>query len=295
MTASAVRAQLKAVDVVIDSVLRFQLAAGRVEQSAEREVRRLVDRATSEHAQRMAELRAAERAVTAAASALVRCKENCGHLERELSQARQCEAVARQRAIASQRAVAVATEASSRFAPQRRAFAAALASSAVPALAASRTYREELLKYLATKVAGGSPLPVATGAIGQRTTAERIDLADDVHGSVVNTKSYGGYLDIVMHGDASGTQADIDGNRVDFSLDDTATMIRESPSSWRRRPIKLLSCSTGRDRFAQDLADRVQVPVYAPTDVLHVRYDGSTFIGDGGTWRRFEPGQGTHR
>lgn len=294
MTDAAVRAHLEAVDVVIDSVLRFQLSAGRVEQSADRDVRRLVDRATSEHAQRVIELRAAERAVAAATAALASCEDNCGHLERQLIGAHQRETVARQRAATSQRAVNVAKEASSRFAPQRRAFADAVLSCAVPAVISARAYREELLKYLGTTVDGAARLPVPSGAIGQRTTADRIDLADDCHRAVVNTKSYGGYLDIVMHGDAHGTQADIDGKRIDFSLDDTAAMIRESPA-WKSRPIRLLSCSTGRDRFAQDLADRVQVPVYAPTDILKVRYDGSTFIGDGGAWRRFGPSQGPQR
>jgi hypothetical protein len=99
---------------------------------------------------------------------------------------------------------------------------------------------------------------------------------------------YGGYLDVVMHGDAEHTQANLDGVSVDFTLEQTAKMVQESPS-WEHRPIRLMSCSTGQGEYAQQLADKLDVPVYAPTDILKLRHDGTMVIKNGGSWRRFEP------
>jgi hypothetical protein len=105
---------------------------------------------------------------------------------------------------------------------------------------------------------------------------------------VAKKPSYGGYMDIVMHGDQEGTQSYVDGRATDFSLEQTAQLVEQSPS-WNDRPVRLLSCSTGQEDYAQRLADRLQVPVYAPSDVLQINPDGSSEIWNDGTWKRFEP------
>ena len=46
--------------------------------------------------------------------------------------------------------------------------------------------------------------------------------------------------------------------------------------SWDGRPIRLLSCSVGKESYAQELADRLDVPVYAPSDILEVLDDGGS-------------------
>ena len=130
-------------------------------------------------------------------------------------------------------------------------------------------------------------VPISDEAIAARTSENRINLADNVPG-VIYTESFGGYLDIVMHGDATGTQANINGYSIDFSLEQTARLVEASPS-WEHRSIRLLSCSTGHSDYAQDLADRLEVPVYAPTGVLHVYPDGSSEVTGPGGWKRFEP------
>lgn len=130
-------------------------------------------------------------------------------------------------------------------------------------------------------------LPVSDAAIEARTTEHRIDLADDVPATEL-TPTYGGYLDVVMHGDATGTEAAIEGERVQFTLDELSTMITRA-ESWEQRPIRLMSCSTGQESLAQELADRIGVPVYAPSDVLNVGHDGRTWVDADGSWRRFEP------
>jgi hypothetical protein len=131
------------------------------------------------------------------------------------------------------------------------------------------------------------PLPLREEDISPRTTDNRINLADNVP-RVNQAVDYGGYLDVVMHGDAEHTQANLDGVSVDFTLEQTAKMVQESPS-WEHRPIRLMSCSTGQGEYAQQLADKLDVPVYAPTDILKLRHDGTMVIKNGGSWRRFEP------
>ena len=129
--------------------------------------------------------------------------------------------------------------------------------------------------------------PISPEEIAARTTENRINLADNVKG-VSKIQEYGGYLDVVMHGDAEGTQASIAGKPIDFSMEETARMVEGSPT-WNDRPLRLMSCHTGSGDYAQQLADRLQVPVYAPTDYLCVYSDGTSEILHGGTWKRFEP------
>lgn len=131
--------------------------------------------------------------------------------------------------------------------------------------------------------------PVAPVDLINRTSDNRVVLADDVS-AIRLTPSYDGYLDVVMHGDATGTQAAVNGERIDFTAEQTAQLI-ESTRSWDQRPVRLLSCSTGQEQYAQELADRLDVPVYAPSDILNVLPDGTTFVDGKDGWRRFEPGR----
>jgi hypothetical protein len=147
------------------------------------------------------------------------------------------------------------------------------------------------IEYASHLVVGPSgsdgQLPVSAADIEARTTENRIRLADDV-ADVLVTPDFGGYLDVVMHGDAEGAEADICGHRVPFSLEQVVAMVQQSPS-WGHRPVRLMSCSTGQAAYAKELADRLGVPVYAPSDVLKVA-GGVKVVLNGGVWRRFEPG-----
>jgi len=123
--------------------------------------------------------------------------------------------------------------------------------------------------------------------ISQRTSRNRIDLADDI--SAISLKpTYDGYLDLVIHGNEAATAAVIDDREIYTSVDEVATLIQNSPS-WDHRPIRFLSCSTGKGTLAQELANRIGAPVYAPSNLLDVYDDGSTFVEYPGSWRRFEP------
>lgn len=130
-------------------------------------------------------------------------------------------------------------------------------------------------------------LPITNDAVTDRTSDHRINLADDVPAARLEPV-YGGYLDLIMHGDAFGTQAAVNGQRVDFTLDQTAQLIQGSPAWDGKLPIRLMSCSTGQAEYSQDLADTIGVPVYAPDDILAVG-GGTKVVLHDGSWRRFEP------
>jgi hypothetical protein len=134
-------------------------------------------------------------------------------------------------------------------------------------------------------------LPLAGDAIAARTTQNRINLADNVP-NVASQPEYGGYLDVVMHGDAHGTQSYVEGRHTDFSLDQTCKLVEQS-AAWGGRPIRLMSCSTGAAEYAQQMANRLGAPVYAPDGTLRVNADGTKYVmdhpdGAPGGWRRFE-------
>jgi hypothetical protein len=133
-------------------------------------------------------------------------------------------------------------------------------------------------------------LPFTAADLAARTSENRVDLADDIL-SVILTPDYGGYLDLVIHGGPGGTQAHVNDRRTNLTLEQTATLVEQTPT-WDQRPVRLLSCSVGKEDYAQRLADRLGVPVYAPSDRLGVEDDGRTVIEADGTWRRFEPGRG---
>jgi hypothetical protein len=96
---------------------------------------------------------------------------------------------------------------------------------------------------------------------------------------------------VITHGDADGLQADVHGDRIDLNVEQTASMIEANPD-WGQRPVTLFGCSSGAGDFAQDLADRLDVDVTAPTDVVQVRPDGSTVVGSflhPGEWVTYTP------
>lgn len=171
--------------------------------------------------------------------------------------------------------------------PEQRAANADAAWSAAEARQAQEQRTAEARQRVAATVADLPPLQPVD--IINRTSENRVTLADDV-GAIQLTPTYDGYLDVVMHGDATGTQADIGGQRTDFTAEQTAQLI-ESTRSWDHRPIRLMSCSTGQEGYAQQLADRLRVPVYAPDEALSVYANGRTTVDNDGRWRRFQPAQ----
>jgi RHS repeat-associated protein len=85
-----------------------------------------------------------------------------------------------------------------------------------------------------------------------------------------------GALDVAVHG--TPTYVEVGGQAV--SPEALANMIKSSPE-YTGQPIRLLSCSTGClvDGFAQNLANALNVPVYAPNDIIWAWPNGVLTIG----------------
>lgn len=83
-----------------------------------------------------------------------------------------------------------------------------------------------------------------------------------------------GMLDVAVHG--SSTMVEI-GNQL-FNHIVLENLIRRNPQ-FTGQPIRLISCNTGELRFAQNLANKLRVPVHAPDDVIWAFPNGRLTIG----------------
>ena len=93
-----------------------------------------------------------------------------------------------------------------------------------------------------------------------------------------------GYFDIIAHG--SSKTIEIVHNGISKPIDHrVAARLFKNKPELINKPIRLLSCNTGRisHGFAQGLADRLNVPVIAPTDYIWANPDGTHFIAAGKT------------
>jgi RHS repeat-associated protein len=105
-------------------------------------------------------------------------------------------------------------------------------------------------------------------------------------------KSAKGMLDVAVHG--SPRSVSIGDNVVNHRV--LAHLIEHNPE-FNRQAIRLLSCETGclADGFAQNLANKIGVAVYAPDDIIWAYPDGSLSIGplpiaNSGDFMPFLPG-----
>ena len=111
-----------------------------------------------------------------------------------------------------------------------------------------------------------------------------------------------GYFDIVAHGTPNGIQITHNGQHIIVDHKTAARLI-QSLDGYNGQNIRLLSCNTGSidNGFAQNLANRLNVDVSAPTKYLWARSDGTYFVAgmndarqpdmnDIGTFKPFTPG-----
>ena len=111
-----------------------------------------------------------------------------------------------------------------------------------------------------------------------------------------------GYFDVIAHGTPNGIQITHNGQHmiVDHR---TATRLIQNSDGYNGQAIRLLSCNTGAldNGFAQNLANRLNVEVLAPTNYLWSTPNGNYFVagmtnsrvpdmGDIGSFRLFLPG-----
>jgi filamentous hemagglutinin len=89
----------------------------------------------------------------------------------------------------------------------------------------------------------------------------------------------GGKFDVIAHGTASTIEIDHNGTKVQVNSRTAARLIKQL-SGYNGQSIRLLSCSTGINPagFAQNLANKLGVTVYAPSEKLWAWSDGKYVI-----------------
>lgn len=88
-----------------------------------------------------------------------------------------------------------------------------------------------------------------------------------------------GFYDVIAHG--TPTTIEINHNGTKIKIDHrTASRLLKNDKSYNGQGVRLLSCSTGKltDGFAQNLANKLNVPVSAPTDILWAGPSGRHFV-----------------
>ena len=88
-----------------------------------------------------------------------------------------------------------------------------------------------------------------------------------------------GYYDIIAHGSPNSIEMNINGQRQVIDHRMLASMLEHS-DDYMGQDIRLLSCSTGSldDGFAQNLANKMNVNVLAPTDILWAYNNGAMVV-----------------
>lgn len=162
----AVQAQRSAVEAITAAVASLGNASGRVADGVAAALRQAEQRIQQQHDQRVAALHRARAAAEAAACALRGCRENCQGLERLLAEARRAEEVARRRADASAKALAVIGEAGSDMGASTRTFVAAVQAHVPRALGTTRELSGHLNEYVNTRAAASTAgrTPSTTGS-----------------------------------------------------------------------------------------------------------------------------------
>jgi filamentous hemagglutinin len=89
----------------------------------------------------------------------------------------------------------------------------------------------------------------------------------------------GGKFDIIAHGTASSIEIEHNGTKMQVNSRTAARLIKQLPE-YKGQAIRLLSCSTGTSSagFAQNLANKLGVTVYAPSEKLWAWGDGKYVI-----------------
>jgi hypothetical protein len=88
-----------------------------------------------------------------------------------------------------------------------------------------------------------------------------------------------GYFDVVAHGTPNKIQIETQNGPVLVDHRSAARLIQQQ-SGYNGQKVRLLSCSTGANNmgFAQNLANKLNVEVQAPTDLLWAYPNGKTLV-----------------
>jgi hypothetical protein len=88
-----------------------------------------------------------------------------------------------------------------------------------------------------------------------------------------------GYYDIIAHGSSDGIQITHNGEKIIVDSRTAARLI-QNVEGYNGQSIRLLSCNTGAldSGFAQNLANKLNINVYAPNNYLWSTPDGNYFV-----------------
>lgn len=89
-----------------------------------------------------------------------------------------------------------------------------------------------------------------------------------------------GLFDIVGHGSPVSIQVEINGEQRQLDARTISRILSHNKKYQRKQPIRLLSCLTGAkaDGFAQNLANKLNTTVYAPTDIVWAYPNGKYIV-----------------
>lgn len=89
-----------------------------------------------------------------------------------------------------------------------------------------------------------------------------------------------GLFDLIAHGTSRTIEVEHNGKKIQIDSRTTAKLIGKASGYRKGQPIRLLSCSTGARShgFAQDLANKMNAIVYAPSDVLWAYPSGKYIV-----------------
>lgn len=95
-------------------------------------------------------------------------------------------------------------------------------------------------------------------------------------------KDVNGFYDVIAHGSSKSIQIESGGKTLTITHREAAQLFRKNPEM-KGKYIRLLSCDTGADPrgFAQNLANKLNVVVEAPTKIVWARPNGSYYVAGG--------------
>lgn len=89
-----------------------------------------------------------------------------------------------------------------------------------------------------------------------------------------------GKFDLIAHGTSSRVELEHNGKKILVNSRTIAKLLKNMPGYKKGQDIRLLSCNTGvlNHGFAQDLANKLNVTVWAPSNYLWAYPDGTHII-----------------
>ena len=104
-----------------------------------------------------------------------------------------------------------------------------------------------------------------------------------------------GMYDVIAHGNSDLIEIENGNQTIAIKAREAAKLIRKQPGFKKAKSIRLFSCDTGStaNGFAQNLANALGKPVYAPNMTIYSNSRGSYWISNGkdrGEFIKFIPG-----